>query len=289
MTTSSTSVAAGSTARCPNVSAIRRRNGFGSTTTTSAPNCAGDGGDQQADRSTADHQHLLPGLHVGAANVVHGDRDGLHERRRPAAARSSGSRTRRSAGTVQRLLHRAGRVDPQEAQVAGRCAGCRPGRRRTRRTTATASRSPDHRPPSRPRPAPSTATRPDISCPSTAAPTHSGIHVAVEDVQVRAADPGVGDLDLHLARAGFADLTVLDLELPLAGVHGCSHGDPTGPLVVPGHPRCQTSTASDHCRPGAASGSRSWQGSVSAHQRRVGSSAAIRARSASRSSPWYSK
>ena len=53
--------------------------------------------------------------------------------------------------------------------------------------------------------------------------------------------------------------------------------------------RCHISVRSDQWPPAPASGHGSWHGSVSSHQRRVSGSAATEARSASKSSPWYSK
>ena len=49
---------------------------------------------------------------------------------------------------------------------------------------------------------------------------HTGVHGAVEDVQVGAADPGVGDLDRNLSFPWIARVEVVDLECALTDVAG---------------------------------------------------------------------
>ena len=66
---------------------------------------------------------------------------------------------------------------------------------------------------SRSTPSPTAAIRPDISCPMIARVTDPGVHVAVVDVQVRAADAGVRHLDPHLAGTGWLRVAVLDSEV----------------------------------------------------------------------------
>ena len=170
---------------------------------TSAPPCAGDDGDQEADRSAADDDDLLAALTARARpHVVHGhggglDQGGVRQRQMLAAGgRACG------AGTVQRALHRAGGVDADEGQAVADVRVTRRGRRGT--SPHQRQRHDGDRVADRPAGHPVTDARRSGRTSRVRSPPGRPTRwsmCAVQDVQVGAADAGVGHLDPHLARA----------------------------------------------------------------------------------------
>ena len=79
-------------------------------------------------------------------------------------------------------------------------------------------------------PAPTASIVPLISWPKISGVRHPGIHVAVQDVQVGAAETGEGDPHLHLARPRRRGLGGVDADLPVACVSCGEHR--RHPLVV---------------------------------------------------------
>ena len=157
----------------------------------------GDGRDQHADRSAADDDGLLAGSELRAADVVHRDRDRLDERGVVERA-SRRQRDERLGGHVPQPLQRAGGVDADEVEVLADVRCCRrgtPGQVPSHASGMTVTASPTLQPVT---PSPSAAIVPLISCPNTRGVCDAGVHVAVQDVQVGAAEAGVGHRDLHL-------------------------------------------------------------------------------------------
>ena len=162
-------------------------------------------------------------------HVVHGDRGGL-DQRRPVQGEQVGQADEGRGGHGPALLHRAGRVDADEVEARGRCAGGRRGRRGrspSQRSGITVTASPG---------VPALDTRADANdpaghlVPEDGGRVDPGVHVAVEDVQVGAADADERGGDLHLAGAG------LDGRLPArARGHGVA-GTPL-PLAAQRSPR----------------------------------------------------
>lgn len=157
----------------------------------------GDQRDEDADGSAADHDDLLALGDLCAADVVHGDRRGL-DQRGPVQGKGVGQPDERRGGHGPALLHRAGGVDADEVEVladvlmafeAGR-AGVVPAQRHH------SDRVPG-------RPAVHAGADADDPAghlvPQDGGCGHPGVHVAVEDVQVGAADADIGGRELHLA------------------------------------------------------------------------------------------
>ena len=122
-------------------------------------------------------------------------------RARPARSGSpGGSRASRRAGTVQELCSEPGESMPTKLRLwqmwwwPARQAGQSPHHSSGTTVTGSPADQPDT-------PCPTSAMRPAISCPMTAGSAHPLVHGAVADVQVGAADAGVGDVDAHLAPA----------------------------------------------------------------------------------------
>ena len=119
-------------------------------------------------------------------------------------------------------LHRPGRVDAQEDEPVADVRGAAPARR------ADAARDErHHRRRITDRPAlDAGADRRNAAghlVTEHGRHRHPRVHGAVEDVEVGATDPGVGNLELHLPRPRPSDLGVDDLERACADVAGGIH------------------------------------------------------------------
>ena len=89
------------------------------------------------------------------------------------------------------------------------CPARQVGQRPHQRSGITVTGSPADQPVT---PSPTAATRPDISCPITPWSGDPVVHVPGQDVQVGAADPDVGHLQLHLTWSGRRCVDLRDLD-----------------------------------------------------------------------------
>ena len=149
--------------------------GSGSTSSTRPPRSRATHRDEHADRAAADHDDLFAGGDPRPPDVVDGDRGRLDERRVVQRQRV-GKRDHELGRDGPDRLHGAGRVDAEEVQgvadvrVPSPAGGAAPARARRHHRDRLGRRT------SRSTPAPTAATRPDISWPITAAaPTRASM------------------------------------------------------------------------------------------------------------------
>ncbi len=177
--------------------------------------------DQHADRPAADDDGLLPRRQLRAAHIVDGDGNGLDECG-VVESQAVGQRHERLGGYVPQPLQRAGGVDADEVEVladvgvsgeTGR-AGSIPRERHDGHAVADAP------------PAHALAERGDRAAHLVAEDEggrDAGIHVAVQDVQIRAAQSRVGDGDLHLTGCRGHSGCLGDPDRAIAHITRCQH------------------------------------------------------------------
>jgi hypothetical protein len=182
-----------------------------------------DPADQQPDRPTADDDGSLVWREAGTTYVVNGDGGRLHQGG-VIERKMTGQAYDDTARNVPASLHRARQVDPDDLQalahmgVAGPAGG-----------TPTAPHQRHHRDRVTDLPA---GVDPGAECRDPAGGLvaedgggrHPGVHVALPDVQVGAADAGVRHIDLDLPGTGGFGHTVLDDEPLVSGIERCAHG-----------------------------------------------------------------
>ena len=200
--TAATSVAAGRrrAARAPPATA--RRCGVQLDEQHLGARGAGDAGDQQADRSATDHDRMLAGAQPRPADVVHRDRRGLHQRAVVAATVRPEARTSTCGRHRPGCCIAPGESIPMKFSRWQMCVVPGAAGRARAAPRAAASRSPARRPPSRSRPSPTPGDPAGHLVADHRRPVTRCVHVAVQDVQVGAADAGVGHVDLDLAGPG---------------------------------------------------------------------------------------
>ena len=190
-----------------------------------------DEADQQADRPAADHDDRLAGGHLAAANVVARNRQRLDERG-PSQVDGGREPVEREGGHRPGALERARGVDAEELEVAADVAHALVGGRLAARVErphddVLADREAvDARA--------ELGNRPRHLVPDDLRHPHAVVHVAVRDVEIRAADAAEPDVEPDLARPRRDHLAFPEREPPRA-------------LVVHGRHCVSTPSASSMC------------------------------------------
>ena len=181
----------------------------------------GDRGDEHPDRAATEHDRAVAGGELGPANVVDRHR-GRFDQGRVVETQIGGKRDQLVGVDVPEALQRARKVDPAHQQgmtdvLVASSAG---------RTDAVPGQGHDrdvvpHGPPGDPVPQGRDHTAHLV--PEDGRRPHAFVHLPLQHVQVRAADPGVRHLDLHLTGSQWLGFGRPDRDLAITQVVLAGH------------------------------------------------------------------
>ena len=192
-----------------------------------ATEVSGDGGDEESDRSAAEDDDLVAGVDLAPPYVVDGDRDGLDQRSVAEVRSSVASGPTVEAGTFHSGCNAPGESMPMKVRFWQMCVlpARQAGQVPSQSSGITVTFSPGDQPST---PSPTDVDRAAHLVTEDQRRVHATVHGPVNDVQVGAAQPHVGDTDADVTGWRGDRRHLVEVDRPVADVRGAQHSETSG-------------------------------------------------------------